>query len=191
MKISDARTLFQNRIDYYRQQQDMIRKELNRCNEQEDSPDNNQAAVLELTLQKLADKQNEYQSALGAVSEQRAYICDLASSKKQGDSMREAADEMGKIMTIARRIMKGGKVPLSDEKKLMEFDKDLWALAKMAGELAKKHEDFDSLWKEKRKNEEETPEEQADNATASVESPAMVSTDELKAAAIEEIEGSN
>ena len=38
-------------------------------------------------------------------------------SKQQGEAMEEYSEDMIKIMEVARRIMKGAKVPASDEKK--------------------------------------------------------------------------
>ena len=40
-------------------------------------------------------------------------------------------------MTVARRLMHGDQVPMQDEKKLMEYDKDLYIMAKNAGMMAR------------------------------------------------------
>ena len=47
-------------------------------------------------------------------------------SKQQGEAMEEYSEDMIKIMEVARRIMKGAKVPASDEKKLMEYSMELY-----------------------------------------------------------------
>lgn len=53
------------------------------------------------------------------------------------DDEADESEEMGKVMTIFRRICKGDIVPYQDEKKLMEYDKDLYQMAKMASAMAK------------------------------------------------------
>lgn len=44
----------------------------------------------------------------------------------------DGMEDFAKIMEIARRISRGDRVPLSDEKKLMEYDGDLYQMAKAA-----------------------------------------------------------
>lgn len=44
----------------------------------------------------------------------------------------EGMEDFAKIMEIARRIARGDRVPLSDEKKLMEYDGDLYQMVKAA-----------------------------------------------------------
>ena len=51
-------------------------------------------------------------------------------AKQQGEAAKDYGEEMGKIMTVARRLMHGDQVPMQDEKKLMEYDKDLYIMAK-------------------------------------------------------------
>ena len=60
-------------------------------------------------------------------------------------------------MTVARRLMHGDQVPMQDEKKLMEYDKDLYIMAKNAGMMARleKRKKYDSLWEDEEKKEHE------------------------------------
>ena len=57
---------------------------------------------------------------------------------------------MGKAMEIARRLMHGDIVPSSDEKFLMDFDKDMYLSAKSMQVLAqnKNAKKYDSLLEE-------------------------------------------
>ncbi len=66
-------------------------------------------------------------------------------AKQQEDAMKEAVLTEVKAMEIARRIAKGGKVPIQDEKLLMEYNKDLYMMSKQAALLAKQHDEYDSL----------------------------------------------
>ena len=61
---------------------------------------------------------------------------EAANARQSSDAMREANDKMSRAMTTASRIMHGRKVSPADEKELMEFNKDLYAMAKSAAALA-------------------------------------------------------
>ena len=82
--------------------------------------------------------------------------------------MKEEMENMGKIMTVFRRLANGDTVPLSDEKKLAEYDEKMYTMAKnmqaMARQLEKEHEDHDSLWEDEEKKEYPDPGEVADNS---------------------------
>lgn len=80
--------------------------------------------------------------------------------QQQAESAKKAADgmkDMAKIMEIARRISRGDKVPASDEKKLIEFDSDLYQAAKAAAMLHanKKHKKYKSLFEEEESEQEQ------------------------------------
>lgn len=51
-------------------------------------------------------------------------------NKKASEKQKEEGDELGKIMTIFRRIANGDIVPASDEKKLLEYNKEMYMAAK-------------------------------------------------------------
>ena len=108
-------------------------------------------------------------------------ISNMEAAKQQGEAMEESMVDLGKIMEVARRIMKGGIVPPTDEKKLMEYSMELYQAAKNIGALVKKEkEEYDSLWEEKEKKEEAVnPTEAADNAEAFAFGPAIVEVEEV------------
>lgn len=87
--------------------------------------------------------------------------------------MKEYGEEMAKCLEIARRISRGDKVPAQDEKKLMEFNMDIYKMAKnmAAINMNRKHEEWDSLWGEEEEKEYEDPREVSENAEANVELP--------------------
>ena len=60
---------------------------------------------------------------------------EAANVRQNSDAMREANDKMSRAMMTASRIMHGRKVSPADEKELMEFNKDLYAMAKNAAAL--------------------------------------------------------
>lgn len=58
-------------------------------------------------------------------------------------------------MEIARRIARGDKVPLKDEKKLMEYSSELYQMAKMSAMIneGKKHKKHKSLFEDEEDND--------------------------------------
>lgn len=100
----------------------------------------------------------------------------LVSTNQQTDSMKEAAEEQMKILEVARRLMKGAKVPQSDEMKLMKFDSGLYQMAKSIGAMVQneKREKYDSLWDEEEEKDTQDPNEVADCAEAPVGAPDIV-----------------
>ena len=83
-------------------------------------------------------------------------------------------------MTVARRLMHGDIVPGSDERKLLEYDNDLYMACKHAQMLAQLEEkkEYESLWDEEEKPQEaEDPMETAGNTEISVADGPDLSTE--------------
>ena len=141
-----------------------------------------EAAVLELTMDKVTKKKEEYQKYMEILNQQWAGIANMEASRQQADAAEEYYEDIGKIMEVARRIMKGGIVPPQDEKKLMEYSMELYQAAKNIGsmEQQKKREEYDSLWEEKTENKVvEDPMETANNAAAPAGAPAVIEVSEV------------
>lgn len=95
-------------------------------------------------------------------------------AKQQGDAMKDAAEDMAKCLEIARRISRGDKVPVQDEKKLMDFNMEIYQIAKNMAvmNLNKKHKEWESLWEdEEEKQEYPDPMETADNTEMNIAMP--------------------
>ena len=191
MKISEARQLYNTQIKEYREQQVILsrqKKELEKkINSSEDGKNiyANEAAILELTIEAVDKKQTEYQNYMDKLLEQWSATANMVSSRQQGEAMEEYVEDIGKIMEVARRLMKGHIVPGSDEKKLMEYSMDLYQAAKNIGAIAKqeKREKYKSLWDDKEENgqEIEDPLETADNTEAFSRGPEIVSVEDTMA----------
>lgn len=184
MKISEARQLYSSQIKTYREQQAMLSKQKKELEEKINStPDGktifaNEAAVLELTIKAVDEKQKEYKDYMEKLQEQWALKANMVSAEQQGEAMEEYAEDLGKIMEVARRLMKGGIVPATDEKKLMEYSMELYQAAKNLGAMArqKEKEKYDSLWDEEEEDNTvaEDPIETADNTEAFARGPEIV-----------------
>ena len=96
-----------------------------------------------------------------------------------------------KNIEVARRIMKGAKVPASDEKKLMEYSMELYMAAKNMAVLNenKKKEEYDSLWDDEKKEENPDPDEVANDAEYGGGTPEIMEVSDVVASATEGIEG--
>lgn len=195
MKIAEARQIYHSQIKEYQEQKILLSKQKQDLEKKINSTEDgktiyaNEAAVLELTIQAVDEKQSEYQKYMEKLNEQWAAMANMVSSEQQGEAMEEYVEDMGKIMEVTRRLMKGGIVPPDDEKKLMEYSMELYQAAKNIGATAKQKEkeEYDSLWDDdEEETEYEDPMEVADNTEAFADGPAVVDVADTMAAAVPE-----
>jgi len=172
MKISEVRpTYYQNRRELVDQMRD-LHKQKEKAEAAYritgDSRFSDDAATLELSIKATDEAFRENQAVLDSITDQHTAIMNMEVSKQQGDAMKEEMENMGKIMTVFRRLAHGDTVPLTDEKKLAEYDEKMYTMAKnmqaMARQLEKEHEDHDSLWEDEEKKEYPDAMEVADNS---------------------------
>ena len=195
MKIVEARQLYSTQIKAYREQQAALNKQKKELEEKMKSEKDgdviyaNEAATLELTIKAVEEKKNEYQEYMDKLLQQWSAKANMESARQQGEAMEDYVEDMGKIMEVARRLMKGAIVPATDEKKLMEYSMELYQAAKNMGALVKQKEkeEYDSLWKdEEEKAVPEDPVEMADNTEAFADGPAVVDVADTMAMVTEE-----
>ncbi len=135
-----------------------------------------EAATLELTLDALKEKQEEYQDYLSDLAEQYCAYWNTTAAEQQADAAEDYAVDMAKIMEVARRIMRGAVVPAADEKKLMEYSEEMYQTAKSVGAMVRrqKKEKYDSLWGDEEKKVYDDPREAAENGEVMSEGPQVV-----------------
>lgn len=150
----------------------------------------NEAAILELSYDAVSKKQEEYKSYMSLLMEQWNSKYNEVALRENAEAEKEGMQELGKIMEVARRMMHGDSVPPGDEKKLMEYDNDLYQMAKNAQTMErmnkKKHKEYESLWEDEEKRERENPMETADSQEALSSGPELVSVEDTIAEAISE-----
>ena len=196
MKISEARQLYSTQIKSYHEQQLILAKQKQELESKMKLVHNgkelyaNEAATLELTIEAVNEKQNEYKDYMEKLIEQWSATANMVSAEQQGEAMEEIYADMGKIMEVARRIMKGGIVPAQDERKLMEFSMEMYQAAKSMGAMArqKEKEEYDSLWGDEEEKELEDPMETADNTEAFAQGPDIVEVADTMAAVADSVE---
>lgn len=190
MKIGEARAAYGVCLRSYYDKQRELDKQKKALEEKINNTENgaviykNEAAIIELQYEAVNDKKNEYQDYVDELIEQHCAIANKYVAEQQTDAYAEAAKDMQKIMIVARRIMKGDKVPAKDEKKLMEFDYKLYSLAKSAGAMAKvrKRKEHKSLWEDEEKKEYPDATEAADNTEVMSEGPEIINVEDTMSA---------
>lgn len=198
MKIGEAQQIYREQVREYREQKISVSKQLEDVRSRmKIFPDKkkeygSEAAVLELTMEALDEKETEYQDYLNKLTDQYCAYWNEAVAEQQADAGEEYAVEMGKILEVARRIMRGGIVPASDEKKLMEFSSEMYQTAKNIGAMVRrqKKEKYDSLWGDEEEKEYDDPREVAENAEAASSGPEIVDVADTMASVAPEEAGS-
>ena len=183
MKIGEAKQTYGFQIKEYFNKQKELDAEKKALDRKIKTTENgavvfqNEAAILELRYNAVSDKRQEYQDHMDKLLEQWANVANMVSSEQQGDAMADAAEEIGKIMEVAKRIMHGDKVPATDEKKLMEYDWKLYSMAKNAAamlEMQEMRKEHKSLWEDEEEKTYADPMEVADNTEAFADGPEVV-----------------
>ncbi len=182
MKIGEAQGIYRDQVRAYQKEKNNISKQLQNLRKRMESrPEEkegfqSEAAMLELTLEALDEKQEEYQDYLSRLSETYCAYWNAAVADQQADASAEYAADMAKIMEVARRIMRGDIVPACDEKKLMEYNQEMYQTAKNVGAMVRrqKREKYDSLWGDEEEKTYADPKEAAENASAPTDGPAVV-----------------
>lgn len=194
MKIGEAQQIYREQVKAYQTQKAAVSKQLQEVRSRIDASSGGQeqygseAAVLELTLDALNEKQTEYQDYLSMLADQYCAYWNAAVTDQQADAAKEYAADMGKILEVARRIMKGGIVPAADEKKLMEYSNELYQTAKSIGAMVQrqKREKYKSLWGDEEEKEYDDPQEAAENAEAPSVGPEVVDVADTMASVVPE-----
>lgn len=178
MKLKDAMPIYQRYrqqlVDQTRslvKQRDAAKAKFEATNDQTWS---DEAATLQLSIEKTQEEFNKNQEVLDGLTEQWCLAANAENAKALADPETGMAATMAKIMTTVARMCAGDKVPYADEKKLMEYDSDLYGKAKQAqmmmAAMKEKQKEYDSLWDDEEGGEYD-PKGVADNTEAQGELP--------------------
>lgn len=111
-------------------------------------------------LQALYDAREKFYADRDAETER--YVAEFNSyvAKQQQEAGQDMAEDMAKALLTARRIARGDIVPAIDEKKLMEFNQELYQMAKMSAMLhqMEEHRKDKSLYGDEEEREYTDPE---------------------------------
>lgn len=193
MKISEAASMYRVQLSQQRSQRKELLNQKEKLEKQAQSAKKSSVGVtLELSdeykkrMQELEEKIDilnseikENEKGLDGIIETEAGIFNAENSKQQADAMKKYAEDMAKCLEIARRISNGDKVPATDEKKLMDFNMEIYMAAKNMSVMnqEKKHKEYDSLWGEEEEKEYADPQEVASNSEINIAEPAGTPVD--------------
>lgn len=193
MKISEAASMYRAQLSQQRSQRKELLDQKEKLEKQNGNGRQSSLGVtLELSeeyrkrMQELQEKIDvlngeikENEKGLDQIIETEVGIFNAENSKQQADAMKKYAEDMAKCLEIARRISNGDKVPATDEKKLMDFNMEIYMAAKNMAvmNMDKKHEEYDSLWGEEEEKEYDDPEEVASNSEINIAEPAGTPVD--------------
>lgn len=193
MKISEAASMYRVQLSQQRSQRKELLNQKEKLEKQAQSAKKSSAGVtLELSdeykkrMQELEEKIDilnseikENEKGRDGIIETEAGIFNAENSKQQADAMKKYAEDMAKCLEIARRISNGDKVPATDEKKLMDFNMEIYMAAKNMSVMnqEKKHKEYDSLWGEEEEKEYADPQEVASNSEINIAEPAGTPVD--------------
>lgn len=142
------------------------------------------AAELEISYKAAEEEFDKYESVLDRLKEQWVNIANAENDRALTDPETGMAATVGKIMTTVARMCAGDKVPILDEKKLMEYDSSMYAKAKEAqaamAAIKEKQKEYDSLW-DGDEGENYDPEGVANNAQAEGDLPEIPEPKEIQA----------
>lgn len=187
MKVGEQRGTYSAQLRAYNEQKYKLSVQQNELKEKMQNTENgavvyaNEAATLELQYQAVSEKYDEYKEYMDKIMAQWQGKYEEVSTKQQSEAAKDEAEEMGKILTVARRIMHGDIVPANDEKKLMEFDGKLYQMAKNIGMMRKmeKRKKYKSLWEDEEEKEKIDPLKAADDQELTAgDGPEIVSVQE-------------
>lgn len=194
MKIGEAQKAYRQQLSFLRgQKSDFVkqREENRKKMEEAQKKSEEQGATFELSeaylqrekelqerIDELSGQIKNNEKTLDELIEQEVGIFNSIAAKQQGDAMKEYGEEMAKCLEIARRISRGDRVPAQDEKKLMDFNMEIYQMAKemAAMNMDKKHKEWDSLWGDEEEKEYEDPFEASQNAETNVGMPEGMET---------------
>lgn len=193
MKIAEARRAYATQLSVQRGQRAQLLKQKEKLEQEKanrlsvSSETSGNGVSLELSdeylqrftelqerIDTLTDQIKKNEKSLDDVIEMEVGIANSKVAKQQGDAMEEAAEDMAKCLEIARRISRGDKVPAQDEKKLMDFNMEIYQIAKNMAvmNMNKKHKEWESLWEdEEEKQEYADPMETAADAEMNIAMP--------------------
>lgn len=193
MKISEAASMYRVQLSQQRSQRKELLNQKEKLEKQAQSAKKSGAGVtLELSdeykkrMQEFEEKIDilnseikENEKGLDGIIETEVGIFNAENSKQQADAMKKYAEDMAKCLEIARRISNGDKVPATDEKKLMDFNMEIYMAAKNMSVMnqEKKHKEYDSLWGDEEEKEYADPQEVASNSEINIAEPAGTPVD--------------
>ena len=182
MKAGEARSIYSAQISALQEQRSALLARKKELEKKSGSIPNGkelfaeEAATLELSLERVTKKYDESRNYMERIMEAYSAGFNAEVTRQQSEVLEEYAEDLAKIVEVARRIADGGVVPPKDEQKLMEYSMEMYMAAKNMAVLneLKEKEEYESLWEEEKEPGEYDPEEAGNNMEVSGEAPELI-----------------
>ena len=185
MKIGEASRVYSAQVNKLCDQKNELKAQKKAFENGEINMTEEQAALLERSIDRIEFQYQRASEFMEGFSTYKMLLQNTEASKQQSDFMAEKAEEDAKCIEIMRRIAHGDKVPPYDEQKLLNYNAEMYQIAKNMALLAEneKREEHDSLWDEddKKPKNEMSPDEVVDNTECSMEMPAEIMAENFSA----------
>ena len=136
MKLGEAIPKYQAYRNQLHDNQNQIYKKLKEAKEKAEHSDSEEWSQkvdqLQFSYDEAKSNFDKYESVLDGLKEQWCNASNAENARALADPETGLGATIGKIMTTVARMCAGDKVPYTDEKKVMEYDSDMYARAKQA-----------------------------------------------------------
>lgn len=181
MKIGEASRIYSTRMSKLQDKRNELLEQKKALEKGEIEMTDDEVLSLKKAIDRVDIQYEKSSEFMEGFNMQKSLMQNAEASRQQGDAMAKQADEYTKCIEVARRIARGDKVPPKDEKKLLEFNSEMYQMAKNMGAMAernKKRKEHESLWKnEDENNETLSPEEVVNNMECGMAMPAELAAD--------------
>ena len=182
MKIGEASRIYSAQMNKIRDKRNQLLEQKKALEKGEIEMTDDEVASLKKAIDRVDIQYEKASEFMEGFNMQKSLMQNAEASRQQSDAMAKQADEYIKCIEVARRIARGDKVPPKDEKKLLEFNAEMYQMAKNMGsmvERSKKQKEHKSLWKDEDENpsSELSPEEAVDNMECGMAMPVEVISD--------------
>ena len=182
MKIGEASRIYSARMSKLNDKRNELLEQKKALEKGEIEMSDDEVASLKKALDRVDIQYEKASEFMQGFNEQKSIMQNAEASRQQSGAMAKQADEYSKCIEVARRIARGDKVPPKDEKKLLEFNSEMYQMAKNMGAMVKRSEkqkEHKSLWKDEDENNTNTPspEEVVDNMECGMAMPAEAFAD--------------
>lgn len=180
MKIGDASRIYSEQMSRLRDKRSELLEKKKALENGEIEMSDEEVAALRKSLDRVEMQSERAFEFMEGFNSQKTLMHNAEASKRTGDAMAEKAENDAKCIEIARRIARGDKVPPKDEQKLLEFNSDMYQMAKIMAAMVKneKPKEHDSLWDDEDENEQPGQSvDEVDNMECGMTMPPEVSAD--------------
>lgn len=166
MKLSEAKKITSDRLSVLNQQRLQLTNLMNQgSNTVLQNGANFDRVEISKLISSIDEEYEQVSNIMERLSTKHHNIQSAEISRQQAEAVAEQVEEVLKMLEVYRRISKGGKVPPTDEQRLMQYSIEMYMSAKNMALMNKGRdsEEYDSLWGDEQNEEFVDPTELADN----------------------------